>query len=102
MGSPVNRINIMAYKANESLLLSTPRRLSDLGPYLESWYRFSIFNLSLSGSSLWFHLNQWWRHVMYLVTGKQGKGFEERLDDMMKQVMFEQFGVVVDPNAFDA
>ena len=92
----------MAYKANQSLLLSTPNKFSDLRPYFESWYRFALFNASLSASSMWFHLNQWWRHVLYLITGKQGKGFEERLDDTMKQVMFQQFGVVVDPNAFDA
>ena len=102
MGSPVNRINIMAHKANQSLLVSAPKSFSEVRPFLEAILRYSIFNTSLFVSSVWFHLNQAWRKTVYYVTGREGKGFEERLDDMMKQVMFEQFGIVVDENAFDA
>ncbi len=93
MGSPVNRINLMANKANQALLQSAaPRAWTEFRPYASAWYHYFVFKLSLSALAVWFYVTKLFgaRHL------------DLDSDETVKRMMYEQLGVVVDENAFDA
>ncbi|KAI8987496.1 ABC1 family-domain-containing protein [Mycotypha africana] len=93
MNSPVNRINIMARWA--------VRGISRGEGSLSSWRSF-VFECTLFFMSLSFWLVRLKDATNRYLFGSKARGLEDILDETMKEKMYEQFGVRIDPSAFDA
>eukprot|EP00475_Leptophrys_vorax_P013889 TRINITY_DN20236_c0_g1_i1.p1 TRINITY_DN20236_c0_g1~~TRINITY_DN20236_c0_g1_i1.p1 ORF type:complete len:354 (-),score=86.56 TRINITY_DN20236_c0_g1_i1:132-1073(-) len=86
LGSPVNRVAIMASYAAENS-----------GSRYEVWrFRMTYWVLSFS-----FFVSKVFESLSKLI-GKQSKNFEELMDDAIANSMYQQYGIKVDINAFDA
>ncbi|KAI7900502.1 ABC1 family-domain-containing protein [Cokeromyces recurvatus] len=92
VGSPINRINIMARWA--VLGLSKKK-----GSWL-SW-RSVVFECTLFLMSVGFWLVRLKNAANKLLFDKKSRGLEDILDERMRDEMFRQFGVKVDPAVFD-
>ena len=114
MGSPVNRINIMAYHAVESLgndwrlwykqdsLPNTSKsRLGSLSVYVQSRLNYLRFRSTLFATSVGFYLTRFWQWVEYCFTGKDFGGFEALADSVARKALQDQFGLEIDPSAFE-
>ncbi len=103
-GSPVNRINIMAQHAASAL--GEIEASSDIRARTRRGWNGRLANLkfhfSLFLMTLGFKTTRMLQHLRRLVLRiDDGDGFEERIDNRMKDMMMEQFGIKVDVNAFD-
>lgn len=92
VGSPVNRINIMARWAVLGLN-------SEKGTWL-SWRSF-LFETTLLLMSISFWLVRFRDATNRVLFGSKARGLEDILDDRMKEQMFEKFGVKIDPSVFE-
>ncbi|KAI9487292.1 MAG: ABC1 family-domain-containing protein [Benjaminiella poitrasii] len=92
VGSPINRINIMARWA----VLGLSKRK---GSWL-SW-RSIVFECTLLLMSLSFWIVRFRDAANKALFGAKARGLEDILDERMKDEMFKQFGVQVDPAVFD-
>ena len=112
LGSPVNRINIMADMA-----------VINLGSDWNIWYdsrvvsresdsfiyriknagisraRYILFRLILWSSSVAFNLTKVYQYFLYLLLGHKSDGFEAITDTLALRTIERQFGLKVDPRA---
>lgn len=106
MGSPVNRINIMAHYAS-MVLVKPPSNLSHLSyfmrfsTYFFSYYDYTIFQTSLFLSALTFYGNRYSQRTYEILTGKKAKGHEDLLDQIAILSM-RKMGLQVDEDSFNA
>ncbi|KAI8354585.1 ABC1 family-domain-containing protein [Choanephora cucurbitarum] len=92
VGSPINRINIMARWAVLGIS-------NEKGTWL-SW-RSIVFEFTLFVMTLSFWLVRFRDASNRLIFGSKARGMEDILDEKMKEQMFKQFGVQIDPSVFD-
>ncbi|KAI9243409.1 ABC1 family-domain-containing protein [Sporodiniella umbellata] len=91
VGSPVNRLNVMARWA--------VRCTDKKGTWL-SW-RSVVFESTLLLMNVGFWVVRFRDEAYRLVFGVRSKGIEELLDERIKDEMYKQFGIQVDPSIFD-
>ncbi|KAI9096656.1 ABC1 family-domain-containing protein [Phlyctochytrium arcticum] len=114
LGSPVNRINIMANRAVQNLgddwsVWGTSGGLRDksrppsssIVSFVTSRLNYWTFRSTLFVTALAFHLSRAVQQLRYLFLGIRGSGFEDLLDNTMKKMAKEQFGLVVDDTVFE-
>lgn len=106
MGSPVNRINIMANYAATTLLLPLSAYAylpfyKRIPIYFVSYCEYSIFKSTLFLSSITFYGNQVFQEIKSWMTGQKAKGHEDMLDQVAMMSM-RKFGLQVDESTFDA
>ncbi|KAJ3120825.1 hypothetical protein HK098_004223 [Nowakowskiella sp. JEL0407] len=122
LGSPVNRINMMANWAikeigpdwsawankttieNEKLLTRQPTInliLDEVLFVIKSRFNYWTFRVGLLLSSIVFQVTETWKQLNGALFGKRVGGFEEFLDSQMKNEMEQKFGIVIDEAAFD-
>jgi aarF domain-containing kinase len=101
MGSPVNRINLMALRAVRGLGAHWNEDQTHshwFSATLNYWrFRTTLFLISAT-----FYLTRAKQLFYQVIYGDKGAGFEDLMDEQMKQAMIQQFGMVVDEKAFDA
>ncbi|TPX50184.1 hypothetical protein SeLEV6574_g01020 [Synchytrium endobioticum] len=117
LGSPVNRVNIMADWAvrglgsswdlwTRNLPLSnnttTQAAQSKVTCFVMSRINYYLFRSTLFVASTAFYLQRLWQMIRKAVLGDPGKGFEELMDVQLRHALEAQFGIVIDPSAFDA
>lgn len=90
LGSPVNRIKIIAKWASVSLA-----RSGEDGGWVRAWWRHFVFRFVLLALDIGF----WVGRVRQVALG--GQGFEERLEERMKRVAREELGVELNHRVFD-
>ncbi|KAF3941486.1 hypothetical protein ABW19_dt0210393 [Dactylella cylindrospora] len=97
MGSPVNRIKETALAASRGLLLSktSPRRHITWREKLVAYWRYAIFRFILISSDLVF-LTVRLRQMLRL-----GEGFEDELENRMKAMAREDWGIELNSNVFE-
>ena len=107
LGSPVNRLNILALAASKSLLPQNPNYLlGDRGgkagavqrggrAWLKSYLHYVVFRLTLTLLDLGF----WWVRLRRWVTGGPG-GFEEEIEERMRRVAREEWGLEIGGGVF--
>jgi aarF domain-containing kinase len=114
LGSPVNRINIMADMAVANLgadwtVWNSPSfsRLNSniswsmqISNYTFSRLRFIYFRLMLWSSSLAFNLTKLYQSAQYLFFGVQSEGFEAIADAIAMKKIEKELGLKIDPRAF--
>ncbi|KAI9284645.1 ABC1 family-domain-containing protein [Umbelopsis sp. AD052] len=101
MGSPVNRINVMARWAVHGM--DRKDEAKGVRGYLRSTWRVILFESTLFAMTLSFYIVKF-RDVankLFWGTTNQG-GFEGLLDERMKEQLQQQFGIVLDESVFDA
>jgi aarF domain-containing kinase len=99
LGSPVNRINIMANYAAKSVSLINSQTYFD---YYLSKYNSLKFKSILFIGSLAFYFSRV-LHVCKLWLGMKDQGFEGLLDDQLKKRLEQEFpGIVIDDSLFDS
>lgn len=106
LGSPVNRLNILSLSASESLLPRNPNYCRPEGfgvglgvrvrGLVKSYLHYSIFRITLVLLDLGF----WWARVRSWVTGRREGGFEEEIEERMKQVAREEWGLEIGGGVF--
>jgi aarF domain-containing kinase len=128
MGSPVNRINIMARWAVYGLESKTKEKRG-IKDYLKHSWRLVLFETTLFAMTLSFYIVKLTEKANQIIWGKASQGFEAVLDARMKdQVSYhvyyqtrakfprlelftvfgyilqlqQQFGIVLDESVFDA
>ncbi|KAI8089403.1 ABC1 family-domain-containing protein [Halteromyces radiatus] len=108
VGSPVNRLNIMARWAvrgiddyDEEANRYHHHRLGLQHQLRATWRRF-IFSFNLFLMSLGFWLVKLRQNTSRILFGTKIPGFEELLDQRMKEQMYLQYGIQIDENVFDA
>ncbi|RIA84362.1 hypothetical protein C1645_417530 [Glomus cerebriforme] len=127
LGSPVNRINVMGNWAvkglgsdwsywggnaktfnekHQQLFGSNDNLMGFFGQLtfiLKSRINYWLFKGTLLMISIGFYITKVKDSVGNWIKGKEGgsRGFEDVLDDKMKQTIEENFGVVLDQNAFE-
>ncbi|KAJ1551591.1 hypothetical protein HK096_007512 [Nowakowskiella sp. JEL0078] len=122
LGSPVNRINMIANwavkqlgtdwkdwarspSANHSNMTFQEPSMFDIVQQMmfvvRSRFNYWTFQAGLFLSSVTFQVVDLWRGFNRLFFGKQVAGFEEILDSQMRASMKQQYGVTVDEDAFD-
>ncbi|KAI8821295.1 ABC1 family-domain-containing protein [Fimicolochytrium jonesii] len=108
LGSPVNRINIMAHSAVKSLgpdwsiwssPTSPPASPTTLLTPLAARLNYYTFRLTLLLSTLAFHLSRAVQKLRYVLTGVAGGGFEDVLDGGVREGL-ERLGIRVDEAVF--
>ncbi|KAI8393653.1 ABC1 family-domain-containing protein [Radiomyces spectabilis] len=111
LGSPVNRINVMARWAVRGLSVRNDPSTHEMAKLsITQWMRLHIrgtfhtilFDCSLFLMSLSFWIVKLRERAVSLWKGTASKGFEDILDDKLKEQIQRQFGVVVDDSIFDA
>ncbi|PKK75131.1 ABC1-domain-containing protein [Rhizophagus irregularis] len=127
LGSPVNRINIMGnwavkglgsdwtnwggnaktFNEKQQQLLGKEGSLmgffSQLSFVLQSRFNYWLFRGTLLFISIGFYLTKVRESIEIWINGRDGnsRGFEDVLDDRMKQTIEEKFGVVLDQKVFE-
>jgi aarF domain-containing kinase len=104
LGSPVNRVNLMAHYAAKSLMwrdTSKMRLLEKVKCIVGDVYGYSVFQSTLFASSLSFYGNRFIQRVYEYLTGKRGLGHEDVLDQVAMMSM-RKFGLQVDESSFNA
>ncbi|CAO3684539.1 unnamed protein product [Umbelopsis vinacea] len=102
MGSPVNRINIMARWAVRGLDRQSNESRGIQG-YLKSTWRIILFESTLFAMTLSFYVVKLKDMANQLIWGVDNRGgFEAVLDNRMKEQLQQQFGIVLDESVFDA
>ncbi|RCI01285.1 hypothetical protein CU097_015863 [Rhizopus azygosporus] len=91
VGSPVNRLNVMARWAVQCT--------NEKGSWL-SW-RSILFETTLLLMNVGFWLVRVRDQFNRLFFGSNAKGLEDILDERMKDEMYRQFGIKVDPSVFE-
>jgi aarF domain-containing kinase len=114
LGSPVNRINMMALWAVQGIdwriVNTTPM---DEKPTTRAWWEpvadrmypvanYWSFRARLAVISVGFYVTRWVQRVTEWMTGRRALGFEDVLDRQMRDTMREKFGIVVTEKSFDA
>ncbi|CAO3634370.1 unnamed protein product [Cunninghamella blakesleeana] len=106
VGSPVNRINIMAKWAVRGIDDNQKRVFESKGQWLrykiQSTLRRLIFNMTLIVMSVSFWIIKFRQATSKTLLGKPSLGFEDLVDQRMKEQMYLQYGIEVDENMFDA
>ncbi|KAJ3019087.1 hypothetical protein HKX48_002393 [Thoreauomyces humboldtii] len=118
LGSPVNRVNIMANYAVQTLgddwslwgNVDSSRELAvstmplskaqQITATVQARINYWTFRATLFVTAIFFHMARAAQKIRYLVNGVAGPGFEDLVDSGMKKTMEEQFGVVIDDAAF--
>ncbi|KAF8424295.1 ABC1 domain protein [Tirmania nivea] len=100
LGSPVNRLNILALSASESLLPRNPNywRPPGMGVagLVKSYLHYTIFRITLillDLGFLWVRARSW-------VAGGGGRGFEEEIEERMKSFAREEWGLEIGGGVF--
>ncbi|CAG8535302.1 13420_t:CDS:10 [Funneliformis caledonium] len=126
LGSPVNRINVMGtwavkglgsdwsnWGGNAKTFDEKHRQLIDKGSnfsgffgqlafILQSRYNYWLFRGTLLMISIGFYLTKIRESIGSWIYGRgDSRGFEEILDDRMKQTIEENLGIVLDQNVFE-
>ncbi|TPX32412.1 hypothetical protein SmJEL517_g04447 [Synchytrium microbalum] len=120
-GSPVNRVNIMADWAvrglgdswslwdrnmklsnDNSKALVASRQSNTIGFFVVSRMNYYLFKSSLFVASTVFYFQRWLQFIRGQIWGNPGAGFEDLLDQEMRVALEAQFGIKIDPSAFDA
>jgi aarF domain-containing kinase len=96
LGSPVNRINIMANWAVAGLGVADHQKRANVMPILH----YCLFQAQLMLISIGFHTTRMWQILVRLATGKREGGFEELIDKQMMATMQSQLGMKVNAEAF--
>ncbi|KAL0489996.1 ABC1 family protein [Acrasis kona] len=91
MGSPVNRVNMMAERAVRGLNSAA----------LSQW-NYWRFRATLFLMTIGFYLVNVRKFFAQTLFGAKGEGFEDVTDRVMRENMKKQFGMVVDETAFNA
>ncbi|KAI8329942.1 ABC1 family-domain-containing protein [Chlamydoabsidia padenii] len=106
VGSPVNRLNIMAHYAVQGI----DDRYDDdfkkenhwLKRHFRTTWRKFIFNFTLLLMSISFWLMKIRQNTNKVLFGSSVQGFEDLVDQRMKEQMYLQYGIRIDENVFDA
>lgn len=93
LGSPVNRIKIIALWASRSLTRFPASTGGD--GFLKGWLKHIVFKCVVFSLDVVF----WWSRVTQAVTG--GAGFEEKLEERMRRVAMEELGVELNHGVFE-
>lgn len=116
LGSPVNRINIMANWAVSSLgndwsvwsrhkVVATKSRIPwpirCVSSFVQSRVNYLFFRSTLWLSSMTFYASQLYQKLLWVLFGTKWAGFEGLTDKAMKQAIQEQFGLEVDDSVFE-
>ncbi|GAA5898139.1 hypothetical protein JCM6882_003335 [Rhodosporidiobolus microsporus] len=104
VGSPSNRINILAHYAAKGLAQSTPNAPSSLlevglYSYLVDTFRLAVFRMVLLAVDVSFVITRIRAWLMELA-GKKGEGLEDLLQRQVTDMARAEFGVELDDNAF--
>ncbi|GAA5820221.1 hypothetical protein JCM11251_005532 [Rhodosporidiobolus azoricus] len=104
VGSPSNRINILAHYAAKGLAQSTPTHSNSLmtvglRSYLTDKFRLAVFKVVLLAVDFGFLVTRIRAWFMEL-TGKKGEGLEDLLQKQVTDLARAEFGVELDDNAF--
>ncbi|KAK9766700.1 hypothetical protein K7432_004037 [Basidiobolus ranarum] len=120
LGSPVNRINMMAQWAVKGLGSDWSQWYGEDGLMRDPnastfriWYKqlvtairggvsYWTFQIALFAISTTYYASQLWRSANKLLFGKDTGSFEDMLDNQVRNVLSNELGVVLDENAFDA
>ncbi|KAI9248492.1 ABC1 family-domain-containing protein [Phascolomyces articulosus] len=113
LGSPVNRINVMARWALRGLSKQHRTPMGEdydefatlaqkMKSYLYSTWRLWVFDCTLMVMSISFWLVRLRDRTNKLLYGSDSQGFEEVLDQKLKDQLQQQFGIVIDESLFDA
>ncbi|KAI8063240.1 ABC1 family-domain-containing protein [Gongronella butleri] len=120
VGSPVNRLNLMAKWAVRGIDVED-RSIDNLRDQHRTW---TIARTSQWGHALSHYLHAKWRRFVFEFTlfvmnfsfflvrarqqasqwlfRQQTQGFEEMIDQQMKDQMYQQYGIVIDERVFNA
>ncbi|RPB13471.1 ABC1-domain-containing protein [Morchella conica CCBAS932] len=93
LGSPVNRIKIIALWASRSLTRFPAATGGD--GFFKGWLRHLVFKVVVLGLDIVF----WYGRVRQALLG--GAGFEERLEERMRRVAMEELGVELNHGVFE-
>ncbi|RPB26564.1 hypothetical protein L211DRAFT_866438 [Terfezia boudieri ATCC MYA-4762] len=100
LGSPVNRLNILSLSASESLLPRNPNyfrtRGLGLGGLVKSYLHYAIFRITLVLLDLGF---LWVKVRSWIVGGGEG-GFEDEIEERLKRVAREEWGLEIGGGVF--
>ncbi|KAJ3058686.1 hypothetical protein HK102_010363, partial [Quaeritorhiza haematococci] len=107
--SPVHNINTVTVSSSSSRSGPLQPAESTLTTLLHTVLRtlrthlnYFTFRTTLFLSASVFYANRLKQKVRWLLFGDEGVGFEEILDRRAREMIYEQFGVVLDESAFDA
>lgn len=116
LGSPVNRINIMANWAVSSLgndwsvwsrqspvktKSRVPWPIHCLSAFIQSRANYLFFRSTLWLTSVTFYATQLYQKIVWVLFGQKTAGFEGITDAAMKKAIQEQFGLEVDDSVFE-
>ncbi|KAF7729934.1 hypothetical protein EC973_003347 [Apophysomyces ossiformis] len=103
VGSPVNRINIMAQWAVRGISLEKGPMTtkSKIQHFIHRFWRTLVFDCTLWLMSLSFYFVKLRDKTNRVLFGMESKGFEEVLDEKMKDQLQRQFGIAIDESVFD-
>jgi aarF domain-containing kinase len=95
LGSPVNRVKMISLAAADAI-----PRSSDLsfGGQIKERFHEGVFHTVLASTDLVFWLSQTWKWII----GEEDFHFEDELDRQMREVAKTQYGIDIDPLAYDA
>lgn len=109
LGSPVNRINVMARWALYGLAKSKQdvdyttipirKRVED---YARTTWNLCLFETTLFAMTMSFWLVRIRDSISRVFFGTDGQGFEAVLDQKLKDQLQQQFGITIDESIFDA
>ncbi|GAA5988452.1 hypothetical protein JCM11641_005348 [Rhodosporidiobolus odoratus] len=103
LGSPSNRINILAHYASQGLSRSSPpaRSLLQIGlkPYLADKFRLAVFKVVLFAVDVGFFVTRVRAWFMERLGGR-GEGLEDLLQKQVTDMARKEFGVELDDAAF--
>ncbi|KAK4701819.1 hypothetical protein P7C70_g4411, partial [Phenoliferia sp. Uapishka_3] len=105
LGSPTNRINMMAHWAADGLKLSLPastQTLRSLGlvPFIRERAQLLLFRVALLTIDFGFFLTQVRQWVLAKTGSKKDEGFEDVLQRQVTELAKNEFGVELDEAAF--
>ena len=95
LGSPVNRIKIIGRAAADAIPRSED--LGFCGRVKERFYK-GVFHTVMTSIDAAF----WLSHTRKRITGSADDSFEDELDRQMREVAKTQYGIDIDPSAYDA
>ncbi|KAK9469483.1 ABC1 family-domain-containing protein [Lipomyces arxii] len=95
MGSPVNRIKILAHWASRSLTTIPDMTFRQRAG---AWKNHILFTLVVALSDVGF----WVMRLRQLIPGLSDKGFEDELEQQVRSVMKNKFGLEVSQDAFQS
>ncbi|TPX62784.1 hypothetical protein SpCBS45565_g06924 [Spizellomyces sp. 'palustris'] len=105
LGSPINRINIMADRAARSLGADwsawSNTSASPLTTFITSRLNYYTFRATLFVTALLFHVSRAVQKLRWIFFGSSGAGFEDVIEGGMRRTMEEKFGVVIDEGVFE-